>query len=258
MLVAVTSYAHPKALTELLELVRVRVRADSLGGYVLNDPGGACYEAALARVLRGGAAAIEPDFDLLESLGPGVNWRHAEDDELRWFRMLTSCISLVLRGCGLVFPPHLALATLLVDYFALADSQSHGHREVGAALGRLCEEFPPLLPDPREGAFFVLGGVLLMADSAGSDAVADGISALERVEAQCEDYYSSGESWEPNPWFDASGLLLWGWVDDTRLHPEWFVLVDERFPRSDRTARAYAQRLLDAGSKWRRGRLRLG
>lgn len=202
---------HPPALFELLDLARRQVRRETLQRHVMSDPGTGDYIAAFEAVLSRGARAIEPSFELIENVGRGVNWRHAPDEGFRWFRVLTSAVGLFLRGESLVLPTHQTLVTLLVDGLAL-DPPGQPGRSLGIcdALARLCRELPPRLADPREGAFFLLGELLLLGargTDADPEAVAARCAALDRIAAACEEYYLPGDDWDPNPWFAASSSV---------------------------------------------------
>jgi hypothetical protein len=252
--------AQPPVLLELLDLVRPQIRRETLSRHVMSDPGTGDYIAAFEAVLRRGAQAIEASFDLIENLGPGVNWQHARDDDFRWFRLLTATIGLFLRGESFVLPTHQLLVSLLVDGLALDRPERPGSPHPGAALIRLCREFPPHLEDPREGAAFLLGELILLG-ARGTEATVEDVvercAALERVAAACEQYYLPGDEWEPNPWFAASALGPWGWARETQLHAVWVGLVADHFPTEPAAARAMKQRLVEDGARWAAKRRRL-
>ena len=241
---------HPPALHALLDLARTRVRRATIVEHVLQDPGTGGYVAALAAVIDRGAAAIEASFDLVESLGPGANWGHVADDEFRWFRVLTATTALFLRGGSFILETHQLLASLLVDAIALGSGRA---REPRDALLRLCREFPPLLEDPREGGLFMLGELILLGaggEAADAELVAARCAAVERITADCAEYYLPGDDWQPNPWFASSAPAPWGWTSRSELHPVWFGLIAEHFPGAPAAARTLQQRLLAEGARW--------
>lgn len=245
---------QPPALRELLDLARAQVRRETPGQHVMNDPGVYGYIAAFEAVLARGVEAIEASFDLVENLGVGVNWVHAgADEQARWFRVLTATIGLVLRGEGFILATHELLASLLVDGLALA------RPAIDDALVRLCREFPPLLADPREGAAFMLGELILLGARGRGDAdeVVARCAELERIADACEPYYLPGTDWQPNPWFVEANLCPWGWWSATALHPVWFGLVTEHLPEAPEAARRFKARVVADGARWANKRRRL-
>lgn len=245
---------QPPALLELLDLARAQVRRETLGHHVMNDPGVYGYIAAFEAVLRRGVRAVEASFDLVENLGPGMNWTDAgADEQQRWFRILTATIGLYLRGEAFILETQQLLVSLLVDGIALGRPPA-----ICDALGRLCREFPALLADPREGAAFVLGELILLGARGGEDEVVVARCAeLERISGECEAYYLPGDDWRPNPWFAKANECPWGWWSDTQLHPVWFALVAEHFPEAPEAARMFKMRLLADGARWANKRRRL-
>lgn len=252
---------HPPALVDLLDVARSNVGGETVRRHVMSDPGTGAYIAAFEAVLARGVEAIEPSFDLIENLGRGVNWRHAADDAFRWFRTLTATVGLFLRGQSMVLPTHQLLASLLVDGLAL-DRPDRAARSPGLrdALLRVCRELPPLLEDPREGAAFLLGEIILLGargSAADLEIVAARCAALERIAAGCEEYYLPDRDWEPNPWHAASALGPWGWATETELHPVWVALVQDHAPTEPASARALRERLVADGARWAGKRRRL-
>lgn len=254
------SNVRPPALLELFDLARAQVRRETPGRHVMNDPGVYGYIAAFEAVLSRGVGAIEGSFDLLENLGPGVNWAHAGDDEQhRWFRVLTATIGLYLRGGVFILATHELLVSLLVDGVALELPPRSGRSTALCdALVRLCREFPALLADPREGAAFILGELILLGARGGDDAeVVARCAELERIVGECEEYYLPGDDWRPNPWFAKTNVCPWGWWSATELHPVWIGLVAEHFPEAPEAARIIKMRLLADGARWADKRRRL-
>lgn len=254
MTVGVTT-AHPSSLLELLDLARAQVRPETVRHHVMHDPGTGGYIAAFSEVLRRGLPAIEPSFDLVENLGGGVNWLPAgNDSDYRWFRVLTATIALILRDEAFVRPTHQPLASLLVDAVGLGPPpRSRRTPSLREVLLRLCREFPPLLADPREGAAFVLGELILLGlqwRDADPAVIVARCAELERISGECEAEALPGDEWRPNPYHARSTLGPWGWATETTLHPVWVELVAQHFPAEPAPARVLKQRILADGAKW--------
>ncbi len=247
----------PRALYNVLDLARARVSRNKLGMYVMGDPGTGGYIVAFEAILRDGASAIEYGFDLTENLGWGVNWKTAPNDGFRWFRVLTSSISLLLRERDSRMPVQHCLVMLLVDLFAMRPSPV----ELRDVLLSLCQELPSSLEDPREAGFCHLGELILHGAQpvVGSDKRMGACCiALEEIEARCEPYYiHDGEEWAPNPFFNQNRAFVWGWTRDRELHPIWLDLVQRHVPTSPEPVARLRQRLLDEGAHWFGKRQRL-
>lgn len=240
----------PRTLYTLFDLARTRVRRNELGRYVMGDPGTGDYIATFEAILERGAPAIEYGFDLTENLGWGVNWKAAPDDGFRWFRVLTSSISLFLRDRSMVVPAQHCLVMLLVDLFALQPSSP----QLRDALKSLCQELPSVLSDPRESGFFHLGELVLHGAepaAASPERIEVCCAALEEIEARCEPYYvPDGGEWAPNRWFNDHEGFVWGWTHDRQLHPIWLHLVQQHVPKEPERVAKLRQRLLDEGAPW--------